>query len=77
MDIREKLQAVFRDIFDDEELTLREDMVADDVEGWDSLAHMRLLMAVEQAFGIKFSTVEVMRLKNVGEFMRLIQRKLG
>jgi len=76
MDVRQRLQQVFRDIFDDDSLTLGDQMVAGDVDGWDSLAHIHLILAVEKEFGVKFSTLEVMRLKNVGEFVALISGKL-
>ena len=76
MEIKEKLQEVFRDVFDDEEIELQDDMTAADIEDWDSLAHIQLIVAAEKAFGVKFSTAEVGRLKNVGEFIALIDDKL-
>ena len=75
MDIKTKLQEVFRDVFDDEEIELRDGMTAADIEDWDSLAHIQLIVAAEKAFGVKFSTAEVGRLKNVGEFIALIADK--
>jgi len=77
MDIRERLQQVFRDVFDDDTLVIEDQTVADDVDDWDSLAHIQLLLAVEKEFALKFSTLEVMRLKNVGEFVALISGKLA
>ena len=77
MDVRERLQKVFRDVFDDDALLIHDRMVAGDVAGWDSLAHIRLLLAVEKEFALKFTTLEVMRLKNVGEFVALITGKLS
>ena len=76
MEIKEKLQEVFRDVFDDEDIVLGDEMTADDIEAWDSLAHIQLIVAVEKAFSVKFSTAEVQRLKNVGEFIMLIGSKL-
>lgn len=72
---KEILQEVFRDIFDDEELVISEETTADDIEDWDSLAHIQLLVSVEKRFGIKFTTQEVVRLKNVGEMLQLINTK--
>ncbi len=72
-----KLQDIFRDFFDDEDIVLTDETTADDIDGWDSLTHVQLIVAVEKAFGVKFSTVEVMKLKNVGEFAALIQKKTG
>lgn len=77
MDTREKLQEVFQDVFDDDEIEIAADTTADDIDAWDSLTHVQLIVAVEKAFGLKFSTVEVMKLKNVGEFIALIDKKSG
>ena len=76
MEIREKLQEVFCDVFDDEDIVLSDEMTADDIEDWDSLAHIQLIVAAEKAFSVKFSTAEVQRMKNVGEFIILIGSKL-
>jgi acyl carrier protein len=59
------------------EYPLDETTVASQVPGWDSLSHVRILGAVEAEFGIRFRSLEVMRLKNVGELQSLIRRKLG
>lgn len=75
MTTKERLQEVFCDVFDDDEIELQEDTTADDIDAWDSLTHVQLIVAVEKEFGLKFSTVEVMKLKNVGEFIALIDRK--
>ena len=70
-----KLQDIFRDFFDDEDIVLTDETTADDIDGWDSLTHVQLIVAVEKAFSVKFSTVEVMKLKNVGEFAALIEKR--
>jgi acyl carrier protein len=75
-EIYQELTAIFRDILDDPELTLRPELTAADVYGWDSLTHVRLVLAVEKAFQVNFSASEVARLKNVGEFVDLILSKL-
>jgi acyl carrier protein len=69
------LTAVFRDVFDDDELVLRPDLTADDVDGWDSLAHIRLILSVQKKFGVKFSPIEMNRLKNVGDLIALTRQK--
>ena len=74
-EIKEKLQEVFRDVFDNDEIELTDETTANDIDEWDSLTHVQLIVAVEAAFGLKFSTVEVMKLKNVGEFIALIAKK--
>lgn len=75
MKIKEQLQEVFREVFDDEEIVIFEEMTAKDIEDWDSLMHIQLIVAIEKAFQVKFSTKDVKNIKNVGEFMALIERK--
>ena len=70
-----KLTDIFHDVFDDEGIIVTPQLTADDVDEWDSLTHIRLVVAVEKKFGLKFSAAEVGRLKNVGEFVSLIQSK--
>lgn len=70
-----KLTQIFRDLFDDDSLVVTPELTARDVSEWDSLNHIRLIVAIEKAFGLKFSAAEVQRLKNVGEFVALIQGK--
>lgn len=67
---------VFRDTLDVDDLVLTPQLTAHDVEKWDSLNHILLVVAVEQKFGIKFSTGEIDGLENVGQFIELIERKL-
>jgi acyl carrier protein len=75
-EIYKQLNEIFVDVFDDDSLVLKPEITADDVDGWDSLSHIRLVISVEKAFGLKFSASEVGRLKNVGEFVDLIKAKL-
>ena len=70
-----RLTPIFREVFDDDTLSLRPEMTASDVDGWDSLAHIRLILSVQKAFGIKFSAAEMSRLKNVGDLMTLTKHK--
>lgn len=74
--IFEKLNEVFRDVFDDEGITIDEETTANDIEGWDSLEHINLLVAVEDAFGMKFSMGEVNAMKNVGEMADIIASRI-
>lgn len=76
MDIKEKLQEIFRDVFDSDDIIITEDMNSDDIEEWDSLSHIQLIVKTEKAFGIKFTTSEVNVLQNVGDFIKLINRKV-
>jgi acyl carrier protein len=73
--IYSKLTGVFREVFDEDDLKLMPETTADDVDGWDSLSHIRLILAVSKSFGVKFSASEIGGLKNVGEFVELIQKK--
>jgi len=76
MDITEKLTEVFQEVFDDESLVLHEDLTADDVDEWDSLSHVNLMIAIEIAFGIEFNQSEIQNFANVGELMQCIESKL-
>ncbi len=75
--ILEKLLDVFRDVFDDEELQVSEAATADDVEGWDSLMHVSLMVNVERAFGVKFTSAQVASLRSVGELVELVDHRLA
>ena len=75
--ILEQLIPIFRDVFDDDELVLKPSTTAQDVDGWDSLAHIRLVVSIEKAFKLRFSAAEVSSLKNVGEMADLVGRKLN
>lgn len=81
IDVRERLQEIFREVFNDPDIAVRDEMTAVDVDDWDSLSHINLIIAVERKLGIKFATAEISRLKdpgqNVGSFVRLIEAKLG
>jgi acyl carrier protein len=77
-DIWQRLTAVFRDVFDDDRIVIAPETTARDIEGWDSLANIELLVAIEKSFGrIKFNTGEVANLRNVGELVAAIKRKTG
>jgi acyl carrier protein len=75
-DLRDRLTGVFRDVFDDPSLAIFDEMTAPDVDGWDSLTHMTLIVAAEKAFDVKFSTRDIQSLQNVGGFVALIRKKL-
>lgn len=75
--IYKTLNEVFRDVFDDEDLVVTESTTADDIEDWDSLEHINLMVAVETAFNIKFNMGEVNNFKNVGAMVEAIEKKLN
>jgi acyl carrier protein len=80
-DTRASIRRVFREVFDDPTIELRDDMTADHIEGWDSMTHIHLIIALERALGIKFATAEISRTKELGEtvgsFVALIEAKVG
>ena len=69
------LTDVFRDVFDDDTLELTPETVADDIPDWDSVSHITLVVETERVFGVKFKAAEIEELKNVGDFVRLIDAK--
>lgn len=71
-EIYNALDEVFQDVFDDEEIHVTAETTADDIEDWDSLEHINLVVAVENKFGIKFNMNEVTTMKNVGEMVDII-----
>ncbi|MEO5659191.1 MAG: acyl carrier protein [Polaromonas sp.] len=71
------LNQVFRDVFDDDDIVITAATSAEDIEGWDSQAHVNLIVAAEVRFGIRFRTAELESLHNVGQFADLILAKLG
>nr|WP_296835408.1 acyl carrier protein [uncultured Marvinbryantia sp.] len=74
--IYEKLTEIFRDIFDDDTIELQETTSSEDIDGWDSLEHINIVVAVEQTFSIKFTMDEVTGMKNIGEMVDIIMSKL-
>jgi acyl carrier protein len=76
-EVTEKLTEVFRDVFDDDELTIFPEMTAKDVDEWDSLMHITLVLSVEKAFGVKLNAAEVGKLENVGQMVDLLVKRAG
>jgi acyl carrier protein len=74
-EIVSRLTPIFRDVFNDNTLVVTEELNAADVATWDSLSNINMIVAVEKAFGVKFSIKDVRNLKNVGELLELIKRK--
>jgi acyl carrier protein len=75
--IIEKLTTVFRTVFNDDTIVLRNDLTASDVANWDSLTHMLMIGEVEQIFSIKFKLKELNKLNNVEGLIKLIEIKLS
>jgi acyl carrier protein len=69
-----RLTEIFEEVFD-EEIKLTPELSAKDVDGWDSLTHIRLILTIEKRFSIKFSTSEIGKLENVGDLVALIKER--
>jgi len=76
MDILNRLQEIFRDIFDDDVMVLTRELTAADVEEWDSLAQINIIVACEDEFKIKYELSEIAQLNNVGDMVELTEKKL-
>jgi len=75
MMINEQLTNVFRGVFGDDTITLNDQTTADQIEGWDSMSHINLIIAIEIAFKIEFSNEEIRSFNNVGEMQKCIESK--
>ena len=74
-DVDERLTEVFRAAFGDEALVIEPQMTADDVAGWDSVTHITLIYAIEDEFGMKFSSRDLERLTCIGDILAIVQRR--
>lgn len=75
MQIYTRLTKIFQDVLDDDSISLTPQLTAKEVDGWDSLTHIRIMLTVERAFKTKFSTSEIGKLKNVGDLVALIRSR--
>ena len=76
-DIYAKLEGIMLNVFDLDALALKPETTAQDVPGWDSLSNVRFILALEEAFGLRFSALEIGSSNNVGEFVDLLETKLN
>lgn len=76
-DIYKQLNGIFCDIFDEEDITINDETTSNDIDGWDSLEHINLIMAIELSFGIKFQMGEINKFKNVGEMVDIIVERIN
>jgi acyl carrier protein len=80
-DVLARLQQLLREVFGDDTLVVSDATTADDVDGWDSLMHVNIIIAIEKRFGVKFAAAEIASLKgegqNLGTFRQLLTRKLA
>ncbi|MBR5361428.1 MAG: acyl carrier protein [Lachnospiraceae bacterium] len=75
-EIMEKVNEIFRDVFDDDTLIITDSTNSDDIEDWDSLEHISLIISMEKEFNLKFDIKEVNKLENVGQMVDMIREKL-
>jgi acyl carrier protein len=75
--IQEDLTQIFHNVFMDSSIVVHRDLTANQVEGWDSLTHVRLLLTAERKFGVRFSAAEAGQLKTVGDLLDLLRSKVG
>lgn len=73
--ILSEIQSIMRNVLDAENIVLTETTTADDVEGWDSLGHIQLVVSIEKRFNIKFSAYEMLSWRNVGQMVETISSK--
>ncbi len=76
MTTMETLNDIFRQVFDDPTIVIKRETTADDIDEWDSLSHINLVIAVETKFNIRFALGELQTLKNVGEMADLVEKKI-
>jgi acyl carrier protein len=76
-EILDEVNGVFREVLDNDAITVLENTTADDVDEWDSLSHIQLVVSVEKHFRIRFTSSEINNFKNVGEMCQCIQSKLA
>ncbi len=76
-EVFERLNKVFQDIFDDDSIVVNEETTSADIEDWDSLEHINLVVAIEQEFNMKFNMNEVTTMKNVGEMVSIILSRIN
>jgi acyl carrier protein len=77
MELLAKLNEIFCEVFDDDDIKIAPETTANDVDGWDSLSHVNLIVTIESKFNIRFSQKELLTFKNVGDLLNSIGSKIG
>ena len=77
MELQDRLNEIFCEVFDDDDIRITPGTTANEVEGWDSLSHVNLIVAIESRFNIRFSQKELLTFKNVGDLMNCIRSKIN
>lgn len=76
VNVKNRLENVFRDVFDKDDLKIFDSMTANDIEEWDSLMHINLIIAIEKEFSVKFTVTELTQLRSVKDTIMLIEKKI-
>ena len=76
MELLDRLNHIFCEVFDDNDIKIAPEMTADDVDGWDSLSHVNLIVAIETKFNVRFYQREILTFKNVGDLLGSISSKI-
>ena len=76
-DVLGQLNVIFRKELDNDSISLRAETTAKDIKGWDSLTHIMLVVAIEKQFKVKFTTLEIRGLQNVGQMCELLLKRLA
>lgn len=77
MELQQRLNRIFCEVFDDDDIEITPGMTANDVDGWDSLSHVNLITAIEARFNIRFDQKELLKQRNVGDLLADIERRLA
>ena len=75
-EIMNRVQEIFRDVFDDEDIVIDEHTTSDHIEDWDSLTNIQLVVSIERSMGIRFTSAEIPSWKNVGDMVECISKKV-
>lgn len=76
MELQDRLNRIFREVFDNDEINITPETTANDIDGWDSLSHVNLIVTIEAKFGIRFSQKELLTFKSVGDLLGSIRGKI-
>jgi acyl carrier protein len=77
MELLDRLNEIFCEVFDDDDIKITPEMTANDVDGWDSLSHVNLIVTIESKFNIRFNQKELLTFKNVGDLLNSINSKIN
>jgi acyl carrier protein len=76
MELQDRLNQIFCEVFDDDDIKIAPEMTANDIDGWDSLSHVNLIVAIESKFNIRFIQKELLTFKNVGDLLNCTRSKI-